>query len=56
MALQTREPRTTAKAIQREHAKMTKEEWKALQRRNLQILELRMRFPPDNYQTITKSY
>lgn len=57
MALRTREPRATTKAIQREtRTKMTKQEWEASQRRNLQILELRMKFPPDNYQTITKSY
>lgn len=36
--------------------KMTKQDWEAAQRRNLQILEFRMKHPPDNYQTITKSY
>ena len=57
MALQIREPRATAKDSRREkRAKMTRQEWEALQRRNLQNLELRMKFPPDNYQTITKSY
>lgn len=35
---------------------MTKEEWLAEQERNLKCLECRILCPPDNYQTITKSY
>lgn len=39
-----------------ERTKMTKQYWEDAQRRNLQILKFRMKFPPDNYQTITRSY
>lgn len=38
------------------HTKMTKQDWLKQQERNLRNLEFRMKFPPDNYQTITKSY
>lgn len=38
------------------HTKMTKQDWLEQQRRNLRNLEFRAKFPPDNYQTITKSY
>lgn len=38
------------------HTKMTKQDWLEQQKRNLRNLEFRMKFPPDNYQTITKSY
>lgn len=38
------------------HTKMTKQDWLEQQKRNLRNLEFRAKFPPDNYQTITKSY
>lgn len=53
MALQTKESYATAEG---KRTKMTKQDWEEQQRRNLRNLEFRMKSPPDNYQTITKSY
>ncbi len=57
MVLQTRESYATAEdSREGKRTKMTKQDWEEQQRRNLRNLEFRMKFPPDNYQTITKSY
>lgn len=57
MALQTKESYATAEGSREgKRTKMTKQDWEEQQRRNLRNLEFRMKFPPDNYQTITKSY
>lgn len=57
LALQTKESSAIAEGSQEEkRIKMTKQDWEEQQRRNMRNLEFRMKFPPDNYQTITKSY